>query len=420
MTRVAIVGAGIVGVSAALWLLRDGHDVTLIDRTEPGQGTSYGNGGVLAASGIVPVTAPGLLRKAPKMLLDPDQPLFLKWGYLPRLAPWLIKYLRHANVQDAKRIATALREIVGDSYTEHLALAGGTRAERWLEPDDYVFVYRDRAHFEADAFGWALRKQHGYAFEELEGAAFRAYDPTFAEEFGFGVRMGDHGRITDPGRYVQDLAAEAAARGARRVTAEVQDIVREAGQVTGIRAGGETLPCEAALITTGVWSKPFMAKLGLDVPLETERGYHVEFYDPSVTPRAPVMVASGKFVLTPMDGRLRAAGIVEFGGLKAGPSAAPIALLKRQVRAALPGLEFSRMEEWMGHRPAPSDSIPLIGAIPGLTGAYTGFGHHHIGLTGGPKTGRLLSQIIGGAQPNIDLAPYSPARFSKRPVERAH
>ncbi|MCP3970686.1 MAG: FAD-binding oxidoreductase [Rhodobacteraceae bacterium] len=409
---VVIIGAGIIGVSTALWLQRDGVKVIVIDRDEPGEGTSFGNGGVLASCSIVPVTVPGLMLKAPKMLFSRNQPLFLKWGYLPRLAPWLIKYLGHANAKDVRRIATALNGVVGDSLADHQALAAGTRAEKWLVPSDYLFVYDDRKHYEGDAFGWSVRRDNGFVWDELEGAEFREYDPTFARDLGFAARLADHGRVTDPGQYVKDLAAETEAGGGRVMRAEVSDIIRENGAVTGVRAGGETIACDAAVIATGVWSGPLCAKLGLKVPLESERGYHMEFWEPSGMPKSPVMVASGKFVITPMEGRLRAAGIVEFGGLDAERSQAPLDLLKRNVQAALPGLTWKETTEWMGHRPAPSDSIPVIGEIPGARGVYTGFGHHHVGLTGGPKTGRLLAQMIAGRQPNIDLTPYSPARFA--------
>ncbi len=411
--NVVIVGAGIVGVSTALHLQRDGHQVTLIDKAGPAEGASYGNGGVLASCSMVPVTGPGLIRKAPGMLFSPNQPLFLKWRYLPRLLPWLARYLSHANAEDTRRIAAAVHGIVGDSLAEHQALARGTGAEKWIVPSDYLYIYNDRAHFQSDAFGWGIRKAHGFTWDELEGAVFHDYDPAFAPHLGFAVRLGNHGRITDPGRYVKDLAAHVVAQGGRLITAAVEDIVRDGRRVTGVRAGGQTVPCDAVVIATGVWSGPLAKRLGLKVPLESERGYHVEFIEPSVMPRAPVMVASGKFVMTPMQGRLRAAGVVEFGGLKAGPSRAPLELLRRNVAAALPGLSYSDTREWMGHRPAPCDSIPVIGAVPGLDGAFTGFGHHHIGLTGGPKTGRLLAQMIGGRKPNIDVSPYSPARFSR-------
>ena len=410
--HVVVIGAGIVGVSTALLLRRAGVAVTLIDRAGPGEGASFGNAGVLASCAVVPVTVPGLMGKAPRMLLDPAQPLFLRWRYLPRMLPWLGRYMSHATAAETRRIAQALAPLTGDSLAEHQALAEGTGAEKWITPCDYVYAYRDRAQFEGDAFGWGLRSDAGFQWTEMESADLRAYDPALAPGLGFGVRLPDHGRITDPGRYVRDLAAAAEARGVRMLTAEVTDITRENGRVTGVRAGGETLACDAVALCIGAWSKPLARTLGVDVPLESERGYHVELLEPSVMPRAPVMVASGKFVATPMDGRLRLAGVVEFGGLDAPPSRAPLELLKRNARTAFPDLTWRETREWMGHRPAPTDSIPLIGAAPGLEGAYLGFGHHHVGLTSGPKTGRLLAQIITGQRPNIDVTPYSPARFA--------
>lgn len=409
---IAIIGAGIVGVSAAVWLQRDGHDVVLIDKEGPGEGTSHGNGGVLASCSIVPVTVPGLLKKAPKMLLSPSQPLFLKWGYLPKLVPWLMRYLRHANASDVDRIASALTPIIGDSLNDHKALAEGTIAEKWIVPSDYLFLYENRAHFEGDAFGWEIRRKHGFHWEELEGKAFQAYDPVFSEDIGFAAKLSDHGHITDPGRYVKDLAAHVEANGGKIMRANVEDVVRENGQVTGVRTGGETIACDTAIVTAGVWSGPLAKRLGVSVPLESERGYHIELVEPSAMPRSPVMVAAGKFVATPMDGRIRLAGIVEFGGLDAAPSRAPFDLMRKNARAAFPGVTWKEEVEWMGHRPAPADSIPIIGDVPGIKGAYMGFGHHHVGLTGGPKTGRLLAQMIAGRTPNTDMSVYAPSRFT--------
>lgn len=411
--NVVVVGAGIVGVSTALWLQRDGHDVTLIDRVGPAGGASYGNGGVLASCSIVPVTMPGLVAKAPGMLLNPNQPLFLKWGYLPRLAPWLARYLRRANEGAARETAAAVHGLIGDSLADHQALAAGTNAEQWIVPSDYLFLYRDRAHYETDALGWRIRRDFGFEWDELEGEAFHAYDPAFSRDISFAARLGNHGRISDPGAYVRALADHIVAGGGRLLRTEVDDVVREGGRVTGVRAAGETLACDTVVIATGAWSKGLAERLGVHVPLESERGYHVELWNPSVMPRSPVMVASGKFVATPMEGRLRLAGVVEFGGLDAPPSPAPLALLRKSVQAAIPGIKWQREDEWMGHRPAPADSIPVIGAVPGMNGAWLGFGHHHIGLTGGPKTGRLLAQMIGGRTPNLDMRAYDPARYVK-------
>ncbi|MEO9825167.1 MAG: FAD-dependent oxidoreductase [Paracoccaceae bacterium] len=408
---VAIIGAGIVGVSTAIWCLRDGHNVILIDKKGPAEGASFGNGGVLASCAVVPVTVPGLLKKAPRMLFDTNQPLFLKWSYLPKLAPWLRRYMKHASAEAVQARAKAMTAIIGDSVADHQALASGTGAEKWIVPSDYLYAYKNRGQFEADAFGWDVRAQNGFEWETLEGPALSAFDPCFAPSIGFGVKMENHGRITDPGAYVKTLAAHAQAQGAKLIIGDATDILREHGAVTGVRVGGENVACDAAVLATGAWSGPLADRLGVQAPLESERGYHLELYEPSVMPRTPVMIAEGKFVVTPMDGRLRVAGVVEFGGLDAPRSHLPFQLLERGVRAAIPGLKWKETRKWMGHRPSIVDSLPLIGETTRVKGAYLGFGHDHVGLTGGPKTGRLLSQVISGRNPNIDLTPYSPARF---------
>ncbi len=409
---VAIVGAGIVGVSTAIWLQRAGHRVVLVDRLGPGEGTSYGNAGVLASNSVVPVTVPGLIAKAPGMLLDPDSPLFLRWSYLPRLLPWLARYLSHCGAAETRRIARALTAIIGDSLEQHQALAEGTGAQKWIVPSDFNFIYANRADYEADGFTWRLRRENGFTWEEMETPALRAYDPAFGPAANFAVRAPDHGYISDPGRYVKDLAAHVEARGGSLVLAEARDIRREADQVSGLETDRGPVACDTVVVSAGVWSGPLARRLGIRVPMESERGYHVELIGASRTPRAPSMIAAGKFVATPMDGRLRLAGLLEFGGLDAPPSRKPVQLLLRRAQQAMPGLTWEDTREWMGHRPAPSDSIPLIGPVPGIAGAYLGFGHHHVGLTGGPKTGRLLAGLISGQRPNIDLAPYRPERFS--------
>lgn len=410
--RVAIVGAGIVGVSAAVWLQRDGFDVTLIDRLGPGEGASSGNGGILASSSCIPVTTPGLLRKAAGMLLDPSSPLFLRWRYLPRMLPFLVSYLRHAKLTEVERIAAALAGIVSDSLSDHLALAAGTEAERYVHRCDFTHLYRNRAAFEDEAALWEIRKQNGFAWEEIDGDAWRRLEPAFSPDAGFAVRMSGHGRISDPQAYVAALARSAERKGARLARGEAAGFVRQGNRVVGVRVGGETIAADAVLIAAGAWSARLARQLGLALPMESERGYHLEFWEPSVQPKTPVMVTSGKFVMTPMDGRLRVAGLVEFGGLDAPPSRAPWRLLERAARRIIPGLGASRVTRWMGHRPAIADSIPAIGGIPGAPGAFLGCGHHHIGLTGGPRTGALLAQLIAGRSLNLDLSVYCPARFA--------
>ncbi|KIN62597.1 FAD dependent oxidoreductase [Sulfitobacter noctilucicola] len=412
MTRhVVVIGAGIVGVSTGIWLRRAGAEVTIIDRGAPGTGTSHGNAGVLAACAMVPVTGPGLIPKAPRMLMNPDFPLFMRWGYLPRLLPWLRKYLANANDPDTRRIAKGLTHIVGDSVEQHKSLCDELGLGDWVSESDYCFAYTNRAAFDAESYTWALRKEAGFEPTLIEGHDVRDYEPALGPDITCMAVMKGHGYIRSPGGYVQALAKSFEEMGGTIMEAEVKDFDLTNGRVTTVQTTQGSVACSEVVLATGVWSKPMMAKLGINVPLEAERGYHIVFENATGGPARPTMIASGKFVATPMEQGLRCAGIVEFGGLDAGPSKAPLKLLRKQAAQAFPNLKALSEIEWLGHRPAPSDSLPLIGQIK-ESGIYTAFGHHHIGLTGGPKTGRLVAGLITGGRVNTDLSPYDPQRFS--------
>lgn len=406
-----VIGAGIVGAATAIWLRRAGHEVTLIDKGEPGMGASYGNGCILASSAIVPVTTPGLLPKGPKYLMDPNFPLFMRWSYAPKLVPWLVKYLSHANDGDTRRIAKGLTHVIGDSVEQHQALTRGTPAAKWVQESDYCFAYSDRAAFEADKYVWELRREAGFIPELVEGAAVQEREPILAPDMQLLAVMKNHGYILNPGNYVRDLVNLLQEMGGRFVQAEVKDFDLSGGRISAVDTDKGRFECREAVLATGVWSKPLMQKLGLNVPLEAERGYHIVFKGPSQTPNNPMMLASGKFVATAMDQGLRCAGIVEFGGLSEEKSKAPLALLRRKVKQCFPQMVAESEEEWLGYRPAPSDSLPLIGEV-GSTGVYAAFGHHHVGLTGGAKTGRMVADMIAGQPSNIDLRPYEPDRFA--------
>lgn len=409
--HVVVVGAGIVGAASAIWLRRTGCEVTLIDKGTPGMGTSYGNGCILASCSVVPVTGPGLIRKAPGYLADPNFPLFMRWGYLPRLVPWLMRYMSHANEADSRRISQGLATIVGDSLDQHRALTAGTQAEKWVQSSNYSFVYKDRASFEADKFTWDLRREAGFVPEVVEGSEVQEREPILSPEMTLLAVMKDHGFILNPGNYVKDLVTVLEQVGGKFVQAEVKDFDLSGGQISAVDTDQGRFACDQAVLATGVWSKPLMRKLGITVPLEAERGYHVVYKSPSQVPNDPMMLSSGKFVATAMDQGLRCAGVVEFGGLDDRPSPGPLKLLRKKVQDVFPGLQASGEEEWLGFRPAPSDSLPLIGEV-GNTGVYPAFGHHHIGLTGGAKTGRLIADLITGRTPNADIRPFEPGRFA--------
>ncbi len=410
--RVVIVGAGIVGVSTAVWLQRAGINAILLDRGGPASGTSYGNAGVLAAASVVPVTVPGLLGKAPGMLFDKNQPLYVNYTYLVRMLPWLTRYLSHCNPQQVERIATALTPLLGDCLADHLALAEGTGAEKFITPADYVYAYESEAHFKADQFAWQTRRAHGFDWTEHDDSSYKKMEPAFGDAIGYAAAVHKHGRVSDPGAYVKTLAAHFENHGGTIVQAEFEDFVLENNRVKAIKTSDSTIDCEAVVVATGAWSKPLLKKLGLNIPLESERGYHIELYEPSVMPQMPTMIAAGKFVVTPMIGRLRLAGVVEFAGLKAGANQQPLDLLRRYLAKLMPDLTWEDSKEWLGHRPAPIDSVPLIGELSNTKGVFVGFGHQHVGLSGGAKTGKLLSQLICGEATDIDMEFYSPSRFS--------
>ena len=198
--------------------------------------------------------------------------------------------------------------------------------------------------------------------------------------------------------------------GGELLIANLEGPLLSEGKCEGLKTSKGILRADNYVISTGVWSGDLADALGVSVPLESERGYHIEFVNPSITLRSPVMVASGKFVAHSMKGRLRCAGVVEFGGLDKPASKAPFELLKRQMKEAFPDLEYDRIDEWMGHRPSTADSLPVVGQAPLAANVHLGYGHQHIGLSGGPKTGRWLAQMITGENPNTDLSPFAPDR----------
>lgn len=408
--NILVVGAGIVGVSTAIWLQRDGHKVTLMDREGPAAGASFGNAGVIASGSLIPITAPGLLRKAPRMLLSSNQPLFLRWRYLPKLLPFLRHYLKHANVRSVERISEGLSVLLHDATDQHLALAAGTPALSYLDNMDYLFGYADKAAFDDDKFGWDIRKRHNVDFEPMNAQALAEYDPALKGKFNYGVKCKNHARITDPGAYVTALFDHFTENGGTFLQAELQAFDLKNGQCSQLQTTSGPVSADKYIITTGAWSSAWGAKLGISVPMESERGYHIEFINPSIKLRSPVMVAGGKFVVNSMNGRLRCAGVIEFGGLDTPQSQPPIDLLKNQMANLFPDLKYDRIEEWMGHRPATADSLPIIGASPNAKNVFLGYGHHHIGLTGGPKTGRWLANLATGATLNTDLSAYAADR----------
>jgi len=408
--NVIVIGAGICGLSSAIWLRRAGHTVTLIDREGPGAGASFGNAGLLAQWAVVPVNTPDLPATALKYMLNPRSPFYMQWSALPQLVPWLVKFVANSRPARVQHMVSGIAGIVTDSVEQHIALTRGTRAERWIGKSDMSYVYSSRQAFEADRLAWEYKRTEGFEPEIIEGPAVQEAEPILAPGIGCLAVLKGHGHILNPGAYMEDLARVLEDEGGRVLRAEARDIHIEGGQVRAVDTDQGRMVCDKAVLAAGIWSRPLMNKLGLKVPLVAERGYHLHFSEPSQMPRNPMMITQGKFAVNPMAMGLRCAGTVELGNADKGPSRRPLKHIARHVKRIFPGLRHAGVEEWMGFRPSTPDSMPLIGEI-GQSGVFAAFGHQHIGLTAGPKTGRIVAAQIDGQPPNIDLAPYDANRF---------
>ena len=408
---VGIVGGGIVGTATALSLARMGYETTIIDPQVVGRAASWGNAGGLNPSSVVPVNIPGLIGKAPRMLLNPNSPLFLNWSYLPRLLPWIIRYLSHCRTSAALRVGEGLAALLDDCPNEHKLLASGTAATQFLNETELDVVYDDLASFEADKFAWSMRKRFGFNWDIIEGNEYKEQEPAIASDSCFVVRLPGHGFVSDPGRYVAALTDGFRELGGTVLEDEVVDLDVDDRNAAVSLKSNKRVDFSTLVIAAGAWSGRLTSKLGLTVPLESERGYHVEYIEPSFMPKRPLMFAAGKFVATPMDGRLRCAGVVEFGGLDMLPSEAPIEFIKQQVEQIFPELRYERIETWQGHRPALTDSLPIISKLPDRENVILAFGHHHIGLAAGAKTGRIAADLVAGKDSELDLSPYRADRF---------
>ena len=395
---VAVIGAGMVGISAASWLQRDGHEVIVLDPGNPGEGTSFGNAGCLNGSSVVPMSMPGMAWNVPRWLMDPMGPLAIRWSYLPTIAPWLIRFLRAGTPERVEAQARALRALLGPTLATLQPLVKDAGAEDLIHRQGHLVVYRSEASHAKDAYGWKLRRDNGVILTELDADQLRQYEPALSRDFTRGVLIEENGHIGNPHRLVQSLAAAVMRNGGKIQHARAMGFILDGQRLKAVRTDHGEVACEAAVVAAGAWSKPLAASLGDRVPLETERGYHVMIRDPEVVPRLPISDAGGKYVATPMETGLRFAGTVELAGLDAAPNWRRARMLLEQGRKLFPGLRESYPEErlslWMGHRPSLPDSLPCIGLATNSPDVIYAFGHGHVGMIGSPMTGKVVADLV--------------------------
>ena len=416
--RIVVIGAGIVGAATALELLRDGHQVTIVEPGTPGgdQAASYGNGCWLSPSSVLPVSAPGLWKKVPGYLADPLGPVTVRWRYLPKALPWLWRFLRSGSTPaKLRRTASALRPLVAAAPDLHRKLAEEAGVGDLIHKTGLLYIFPSRADFEAESLSWTIRREQGIRWIELNADELRQREPSLARRYTFGVFVEEGGHCTDPGAYVAALARHAEAQGARIVQARATGFRIEGGRLRAVETSAGPILADRAVIAAGAWSKQLAAMAGDDVPLETERGYHAMITNPESAPRYPIMPSDTKTATVTTANGLRIAGQVEIAGLDAAPNWQRAELLRDFALAAYPGLPrdlpADRVKFWMGHRPSTPDGLPCIGPASGCADVVHAFGHGHIGLASGAFSGRLVADIVSGKPPATDPTPYSATRF---------
>jgi len=408
--RAVVLGAGIVGVMTGLALQREGFAVTLVDRDEPGRGCSYGNGGAISPDFCVPIALPGMLRRVPKWLLDPEGPLVVRWRHLPAALPWLIRWIRAGRLDRVEAHARALRALHAPSYTRYRDLLG-PRAAGLIEMTGQIYVWRTDAAGPTEALSQRIRESHGVEARTLAAHEIRQMDPALDPGFTRGLFFPENGHTLNPLRLVQTLAAMLDEGGGRVLRGAAEGFAIENGRATGLRCAGETIPGDAFVVAAGIDSKPFAGALGDRVPLQAERGYHVMLPEPGVRPRIKISNRDHMFGLTPMEHGVRMAGTVEIASPDAPPDMRRPRAMLAVAKRMYPGLSDRGAEFWMGSRPSTPDSLPVIDRASRAANVFYAFGHGHTGLTGAPMTGELVAALAAGAPPPLDPTPFGLARF---------
>ena len=406
---VIVIGSGITGVSCAEELRRSGAKVTLIDRVEAGDPaqTSFGNAGILAREGIMPIANPSMLKMIPQILLSPSSPIYLKWSYLAKFSPWAVKFIMNGTKPKALPIILALNELLYDTVENHIQLSKNTDAARFIEKGDMTLLYRNRKQFSSDKFANQVRSNLGITWEELSRDKLLDRDPHISKIYQFGLAYKNHGWITNPAAYVSSLAKHFQKNGGKILIGEVTKINGNNVELKD----GNILKAKNIVLATGAWSKNLATQLGHNIPLQAERGYHLSLKNASHMPPNTYLITDKKFGLTPMDGFLRCAGQSEFAPLEMPPNPKAIRNLRKFLFRFYPKLEYESETIWQGTRPTLPDSLPMIGRSSKNTSVIFAFGGQHLGLTMGPKVGKMVRDIIFERQSNINMKPYSSDRF---------
>jgi len=410
--QITIIGAGIVGIATACYLRRDGHEVTVVDMNPPGEYCSFGNAGILSPGSCAPQALPGILWKVPGYLADPLGPLTVRWSYLPKAVPWLLRFVANSRLARVEKIADALRPLLKQTFDAYEPLVKHAGVADLIHRTGYLVVYESEKAYRGDALAWKLRRDRGVVINEIYAAEIQRIAPALAKIYRRGLYLPEQGYVANPGRLTQALAAQFQRDGGTILQRKVLDIELGATGPVALVTDAGRMPVRTLVVCAGVHSAEITSRLGEPLPLEAERGYHVTLPEPGMQLPFPVFAPEGKFFVTPMEMGLRIAGQAEFAGIYAPPNYKRAEVLTTHLQRMMPGIGVSGATQWMGRRPSMPDSLPVIGPSAKFGDVYYAFGHGHVGLCGAAPTGRIIADLIAGRQPAIDVSPYRPGRFA--------
>ena len=408
-TDIAVLGAGVVGLAVAERLAAEGREVVIVDPATPGMGASYGNAGTIADYAVMPVGSPDVLKNLPSLLFDKTSPLAIRRAALPSLMPWLLRFALQSLPGPTARNAAAIAGLLADAAPLWQGLADRIGGAAILQHRGCLYVYETAAAYRAAEKDMAFRRGLGITVDLIGPADLARMEPGLPAVEGGAAFFPKAVFLSDPGQMMGLLAAHVL----KKVNLLQTRAEKLARQIDGVIVEGPGLRLHArrVVIAAGAHSRALALQAGDKVPLDTERGYHVEWDMPSPPLSRPSCPTARGFYLCPMSGRLRVAGTVELGGLTAPPSAHRIDKLVEGARAILPDLG-PPSREWMGFRPSMPDSVPVIGPSRAGPEVIHAYGHGHIGLTLAPVTAELVADLLSGRAPRRDLTVCLPARFA--------
>lgn len=408
---IAVIGAGVIGSASAFRLAQGGRSVLLCDRNEPGRGCSYGNAGNIATEEIFPLTSIKTLMETPGYLLQKDPPLKIRARYAAKVAPWLARFVWAARPAAFRRGTKALASLQARARDDFMKLAKDAGAGALARAAGSIMLVERAGSVAAVKKHLAALGAHGVPAEWLEPAAvYQRLGQTTPPLAGAAYFPGT-GHVADPFAVVTALAKSAEAAGAEFKRCAVASVARADDGYVLLTSEGE-IHARSILIAAGAWSKPLVKSLGFDVPLDTERGYHLMAEGAMAPFDIPVASYERKVIMTPMERGVRITGAIELGGLELPEDAARYPMLERALKALAPTVERSRLSRWMGFRPSLPDLLPVIGLAPGEPSLMFAFGHQHLGLTLSGVTAEIVRCLVHDEAPPVDLAPFRIDRFA--------